>query len=94
MTGSAYVGGWHGFGRACAGFEEIKEELLAAMTGRRTAKGQTSAGSIRSGAGECSAGQDSAGLRRGPVGSAGSGVRRPGGATYGRRSSQYWRSSR
>jgi DNA-binding PadR family transcriptional regulator len=40
MTGSAYVGGWHGFGRACAGFEEIKEELLAAMTGRRTAKGQ------------------------------------------------------
>lgn len=40
MTGSAYVGGWHGFGRGCVGFEEIKEELRAAMTGRRGGRGQ------------------------------------------------------
>ncbi|WP_020392686.1 PadR family transcriptional regulator [Kribbella catacumbae] len=45
MTGSAYIGGWPGFGRrGCSGFEEIKEELLAAMTGRRTARGQQAFG--------------------------------------------------
>jgi DNA-binding PadR family transcriptional regulator len=43
MTGSAYVGGWPGFGRGCVGFEEIKEELRAAMTGLRGGRGQQQA---------------------------------------------------
>ncbi|NEA37313.1 PadR family transcriptional regulator [Streptomyces sp. SID13031] len=44
MGGSAYVGGWPGFGRGCVGFEEIKEELRAAMTGRRGGGQQTFGG--------------------------------------------------
>ncbi|MDX6262091.1 MAG: hypothetical protein QOH84_3779 [Kribbellaceae bacterium] len=41
MTGSASVGGWPGFGRLeCEGFEQLKEELRAAMTGRRGGRGQ------------------------------------------------------
>ncbi|MEV8375126.1 PadR family transcriptional regulator [Kribbella sp. NPDC056861] len=40
MTGSAYAGGWQGFGRFdCTGFEQLKEELRAAMTGRKGARG-------------------------------------------------------
>ncbi|MDX6279224.1 MAG: hypothetical protein QOH03_295 [Kribbellaceae bacterium] len=40
MTGSAFVGGWPGFGRLdCDGFEQLKEELRAAMTGRRGGRG-------------------------------------------------------
>jgi DNA-binding PadR family transcriptional regulator len=41
MTGSASVGGWPGFGRLdCEGFEQLKEEFRAAMTGRRGGRGQ------------------------------------------------------
>ncbi|MFI5713966.1 PadR family transcriptional regulator [Kribbella sp. NPDC051620] len=40
MTGSAFVGGWPGFGRLdCDGFEQLKEELRAAMTGQRSRRG-------------------------------------------------------
>ncbi|WBQ06693.1 PadR family transcriptional regulator [Kribbella sp. CA-293567] len=40
MTGSAYAGGWHGFGRLdCSAFEQVKEELRAAMTGRKGGHG-------------------------------------------------------
>jgi DNA-binding PadR family transcriptional regulator len=40
MTGSAFVGGWPGFGRLdCEGFEQLKEELRAAMTGQRGGRG-------------------------------------------------------
>ncbi|WP_432941599.1 PadR family transcriptional regulator [Kribbella sp. CA-253562] len=37
MGGSAFAAGWPfgQFGRGCSSFEEIKEELLAAMTGRQ-----------------------------------------------------------
>jgi DNA-binding PadR family transcriptional regulator len=40
MAGSAFVGGWPGFGRLdCDGFEQFKDELRAAMTGRRGERG-------------------------------------------------------
>jgi DNA-binding PadR family transcriptional regulator len=41
MTGSAYSAGWpwQHFARNCSTFDDIKEELRAAMTGRRTHHG-------------------------------------------------------
>jgi DNA-binding PadR family transcriptional regulator len=41
MTGSTYAAGWpwQHIARHCSGFEDMKEELRAAMTGRRTHHG-------------------------------------------------------
>ena len=41
MTGSTYAAGWpwQHFARHCSAFDDIKEELRAAMTGRRVHHG-------------------------------------------------------